>query len=728
MPLDPYAACPGGTCKKVKFCCPDLVGDLEQLDRLIEGDQISAALEQVKRLSEKHPRRACLMATQVKLELSTKQIDAAAASSRAFLEAFPDNPLALGHAAVSDAIGGRVQEAAAAFDRAREAAGDEPPADLVRIAATLVQAGAQAGHTGFAQGVVEWMIDRSLGTDEDRRLLAAVVGSSGVQPALRTRVQFVETESDAPWRPDFEIAVRQAKEWRLSKALTLFRSLKGVAGDSRPLFSNIALLCEMLARPFEAAEAWLKIASMPGTPVDDAIEATGRAIALETEADEDRSPQVRYEVSRAGIAAAEEAAGGIEILEDRLRQDGRLEFAPFDRSTWVSRGAVPPRSVWRVYDAAAGTTPPGRLLASLFVFGRQTDREPELALQGFATDLGAAVAVVEGLLDLRFAAEPPTAGLPSITPTQWLMSAQYRLKPPSPTAMVVIPDDQPSPFDLLMEEQQGLLWKRFIELWPDTPLPELLGKTPRDSLGQPEGRRRVEALITEGEATSRQPEAALAWTEVRGRLGLPQPAMIVSPRPLEEVPPMRWHRVALDGLDLDQMRGLFLTAMEAGFELAAERAATAIVSRSDATPEDRWEASSLLEARATSSVKRLEIIGRLREIARQLRASDGMIDIAELRIRLQRGDQQGIMRLLEHLRREHGRDQKVLESLAEVLMEAGVDLSSLAGQTVGPGAAGGMAASLSGGPAAGSSGGGIWTPGSPQPGQAGEKKTIWTPN
>jgi hypothetical protein len=52
MSIDPYASCPGGTGKKVKFCCPDLVGDLEQLDRLIEGDQISAALEQVKRLAE----------------------------------------------------------------------------------------------------------------------------------------------------------------------------------------------------------------------------------------------------------------------------------------------------------------------------------------------------------------------------------------------------------------------------------------------------------------------------------------------------------------------------------------------------------------------------------------------------------------------------------------------------------------------------------------------------
>ncbi|MFN9271404.1 MAG: hypothetical protein ACK6DO_00025, partial [Planctomycetia bacterium] len=96
MAIDPYASCPGGTGKKVKFCCPDLVGDLEQLDRLIEGDQISAALEQVKRLAEKHPRRACLMATQGKLDRASKQVAVAAAACRAFLEALPENARALG--------------------------------------------------------------------------------------------------------------------------------------------------------------------------------------------------------------------------------------------------------------------------------------------------------------------------------------------------------------------------------------------------------------------------------------------------------------------------------------------------------------------------------------------------------------------------------------------------------------------------------------------------------
>ena len=57
MAIDSYAPCPGGTGKKIKFCCSDLVGDLEQLDRLIEGDQITAALDQA--LEELRPHHLC---------------------------------------------------------------------------------------------------------------------------------------------------------------------------------------------------------------------------------------------------------------------------------------------------------------------------------------------------------------------------------------------------------------------------------------------------------------------------------------------------------------------------------------------------------------------------------------------------------------------------------------------------------------------------------------------
>ena len=120
----------------------------------------------------------------------------------------------------------------------------------------------------------------------------------------------------------------------------------------------------------------------------------------------------------------------------------------------------------------------------------------------------------------------------------------------------------------------------------------------------------------------------------------------------------------------------------------------------------------------------LERAGELRRIAAALKANDGMLDVAEVRVRLQRGDQAEFVRLLEHMRREHGRDPQVLQAFAEVLAEAGIDLSALA-------AAGGgapRAAPAVTGTAAPEAGG-IWTPGGSarQDPPSGEKKVIWTP-
>jgi hypothetical protein len=205
---------------------------------------------------------------------------------------------------------------------------------------------------------------------------------------------------------------------------------------------------------------------------------------------------------------------------------------------------------------------------------------------------------------------------------------------------------------------------------------------------------------------------------MRATLGLPAPAPIQSAEPLGVVPPLVWHRLDMAALSLDQLRGVFVTALDAGFELAAERAAAALAARPDATPQDRWEARGALAERSESSVRRLELMGQLRGIAAELKANDGMLDVAELRIRMQRGDEAEATRLLAHLQRDHGTDRQVLQALAEVLMEAGVDLNALAG------ARGGAAAAQAAAPAAA---GKLWTPGGEAPAAGGDKKTIWTP-
>ena len=98
------------------------------------------------------------------------------------------------------------------------------------------------------------------------------------------------------------------------------------------------------------------------------------------------------------------------------------------------------------------------------------------------------------------------------------------------------------------------------------------------------------------------------------------------------MPPLRWHRLDFAAVDLDQLRGVFVTAAEAGFEPAAERAAEALIARADATPEDRWEAWSLLEDRAATTVEKLTVLGHLREIAKTLEVNDGMLDSLPVRI------------------------------------------------------------------------------------------------
>jgi tetratricopeptide (TPR) repeat protein len=725
VPIDPYSPCPGGVDKKIKFCCPDLVGDLEQIDRLIEGDQIAAALEQTKRLCDKHPGKACLYTTRTKLELASREYGAAAATNQAFLAAHPDNPLALGQAAVINAVAGNVQEAAQQLDKARERCGEDVSPEFTRIAATLVQAGAQSGHVGFAQGLVEWLIDRNLGSDEEHRLLAAIVGSSGVPPALRTKVAYVSPMGDESWRPDFETALKHAEAWRLSKALTLFRSLKGVASSSPEVFTNIAILCEMLARPFEASEAWLTVAKLRSDPADDAIEATGRAIALETEADPDRSPLVLFAQARATLPL--QGADALDLLEDTLRHDKQCEPAPFNRSEWVQRSAAPPHSVWRIYEGPTDGDCPVRLLGSLLIFGRQTDKEPEAVLQGFAPDVALAVPVAEMLLAVKFTIEEPQEGLPVAAPTSWLLGAQFRSRfPDQPKGPP--PAGEPSVVDAYLEAQRVAVRDRFIREWPQTALPELLGKTPSEAVRHTEGRLRVEALVSEGEATARRPDMNEAWSIIRADLGLSPASPIESQQPLDEVPPLRWHRVSLRQVDIDQLRGLLVTSIDAGFELAAELAAKEIISRSDATAADTWQAYGFLEQRVPYTNDKLAIIAKLRPLAAELKANDGMLDVAELRIRLQRGDQGDIMRLLDHIRSQHARDQQVLGAVAEVLMEAGIDLSAVAGGGMPPGQptqAGGTPSASAAVPPA--EAGKIWTPGGEQAGGGGEKK-IWTPD
>ncbi len=103
MPIDHYSPCPGGTGKKIKFCCADLLPELEKIDRMVEGEQYVACLDHVNLLDAKTPGRPCLLAWKLTLEQITGQRETAAATLASFIAQHPNNPIALAETALDRA-------------------------------------------------------------------------------------------------------------------------------------------------------------------------------------------------------------------------------------------------------------------------------------------------------------------------------------------------------------------------------------------------------------------------------------------------------------------------------------------------------------------------------------------------------------------------------------------------------------------------------------------------
>ena len=100
MAIDAYSLCPAGTGKKIKFCCPDLISDLDKIERMIEGEQYVACLHHIDQLEKKDQYRACLMAAKSELLRITDQLDAARSYVAEFLQRFPENPTAWAESAL----------------------------------------------------------------------------------------------------------------------------------------------------------------------------------------------------------------------------------------------------------------------------------------------------------------------------------------------------------------------------------------------------------------------------------------------------------------------------------------------------------------------------------------------------------------------------------------------------------------------------------------------------
>lgn len=714
MAVDPYAPCPCGSGKKVKFCCSDLVGDIEKIHRMIEGDQPRAALRHAEQTLAKHPGRASVLDLKATLELALNETDAAQVTVKELLKADPQNPSA--HACqamlLATTEGGKpavapLQKALALIDR-------QMPQRVYEAIGVVGRALLGGGHIVAAQAHL-WLHVALAPKDDPRalELLVSLNHYSGLPLLLRDNLRLRDWPADASWKAEAEKASRLADLGKWTEAAAVIDRLGGKHGAEPTLLYNRAVLAGRLADDRALVAGLHAYAQMP-VPLDDAIDAEAIAQLLDNEAKEEMLDSVvrTYEIKNLDALVenlgADRRTQPFEIDPAQLKED-----QPRPRHTFVLLDRPLPESGFNI---ARGDVP--SLAGVISIFGRQTDRPERLEL---TTDKGpnferSLAALAEAGADaLGEMTEEQVVG--SITPTEQALNWRWHF-----------------PIDTPFTERRKLVAEErhvaITERWPEVSRPGLGGKTPREAAADPQLRVPLLAavLILEQGSNNRGDETSVAV--LRDKLGLPQPEPIdgsaqgLAALPLVRVPRLLMESVTDDDLVQLYRRAILLAAHSAIPILAQE----AVRRPSIAASIPPAEAFRRLIAAEDDDERALALIEEARQHAEAAGESTAQWDLAELELHIDHGDGERAQAMLAKIEQKHLDDPQVAAAVYRLLYETGViSPEEMMGQPqhehahhphaeVPAGAAAPQAASDR-----------IWTPDSDRP-AGGKKSALWTPS
>jgi tetratricopeptide (TPR) repeat protein len=713
MPVDPYAMCPCGSGKKLKFCCSDLVGEIEKIHRMIEGEQPRAALRHVDQTLASYPNRASLLDLKATLELSLGEIDAARETVAKFVATNSDSPTAYACQALLLAELRESKSAIESLQKALALVEREMPLRVYEALGAVGGACLETGHILAAQAHL-WL-RAALAPKEDsraREVLAALNHYSGLPLILRDQLRFRPWPRDAAWSTEAEKASRLADHGKWQQAVGAIDRLGSKHGADPTLVFNRALLGGWLADD-RALVAGLHAFAQMDVPLDDAIEAEAIAQLLDADLKEPRLDSVIQSY----------AINNLDELVPRLISDKRVQSFDMDPELFAERDQPRPRHTYVLLDKPMPESGVGitrdevpRLAGVMAIYGRQTDRPERLEL---TIDKGPAFeAAVTSLKEIAGdaigdVAEEKVIG--TVSPTE--LALNWRWHPPRDT-----------PADLRRKLADDERRAAIVERWPTLKQPVLGDKSPKEAAGDAELKIPLMASVLILEQGSNSDHDADSIAELRRDLNLPQPESIdpagesINGLPLVRVPRLKLEAVSDDDLSILYRRAVLVGAHVALLKLAREAVRRPTIA-DQIPPADAFQR---LIAAERAPQKALALIQEARQHTQASGASTATWDLAELELHITSGNVDEAKDLLARIERDHRDDPKVAAALYQLLYETGVISDQVPAQSRAQGQPPEAAPALAGAgaePAAGR----IWTPGSDRP-SGGSKSALWTPS
>lgn len=385
MAIDHYSPCPCGSGKKLKFCkCVDNIQDLEKVLKLIEGGQGVAALDRINQLLQKTPNTAWLLAIKGELTLQLDEPETFRDTAERFLQLKPDNPLALVMRSISAAMGGEPSETAARYllDGMAESRESLPALTLSAIDILLrsLTATGRFSMVGFWADILA-SLTRDSGPQDNSPLLDPTINLLAKAPP-----KSIDDPSSVAWNERLAEVKALTRTFRFSQAESKLRSILRDFPDQPGPLSHL-LRCQLAQLDQSAAfNTAAKLAD--SLDISDADRCYYGALALEIEpnAVSLQCPTMnRYcEISNEDEVIEKLLADPCSMAaEGEAMEQGREYYAA------IVGDEVPAKRVVSILDRPAnadradGDRTPNKLVATVVIYGRQTDRPSRMLLTAF---------------------------------------------------------------------------------------------------------------------------------------------------------------------------------------------------------------------------------------------------------------------------------------------------------------------------------------------------------
>ena len=659
MSFDRYMPCPGGTGKKVKFCCEDLLSDLEAIQKMLEGEQRLACLEHIDKVLKTSPDRPCLLAIKTLLHAEMQQTEAVETTLSRFEEQHPANPLAAAERAIQLAEAGEPQQAVLKLQQALAAVDTQMPVRVYEAIGILGRALLAEGHIMAARAHL--LLQASIGGSEDPRamsLLAPLIRSPEIPLLLRDEQPLIEPKADDSQEVRDAITIASKGNWL--EAANRLEKLSQRDPPIATVLGNLAILQSWLARADEATAAWKKFAALDSLDSDQAIEAEAIAQLID--------PQITF--STVPLICDTLEVVDAETLVTLLSASRQVEILGGPQASPLqAEGQPPPRLVFLLLDREMPSSGDGLALDKMpcvlgqgYLFGRETDRNARLEFvlyQDEQTD--ASLSVLKTIADGNLQASNQRQVLNEVPDIERRMALQIRVPPDTPVS-----DRE----QMAAEKQQQAIF----EIWPDLPQPVLNGKTAREVANEQKNSRSLQAAILILETSQPAAGEVIDFNRLREKLGLPLPQPL-SPQGID---PDRIPIVRIGRFNIAEMSDAWLLQ---AYRRAAMLAATGVVARlarevidreSLAGQVDKAEACGLLAGGAPTSEEAIQWLAQAQELAAQENTSPGRWLLAELDLRLRQHDATEAQELLQKIQADHIREPGIAQALFELLARYGI--------------------------------------------------------